>query len=549
MNNKKRSHVAPPSGPMTAVAYARVSSKEQEKEGFSIPAQQKLLQGYAQSKGMRIVKEYIDVETAKQSGRTNFGEMVGYLKRHPNIRIVVVEKTDRLYRNLKDWVTLDELDIEIHLVKEGIVLSRDSKSSEKFVHGIKVLMAKNYIDNLSEEARKGQQEKAEQGIWPAKAPLGYRNVTGIDGKKVIEADPATAGTITHLFGWYATGTLSLKEAAVQARAAGLVHRRTGGTLPTSNIHWILRNRLYTGDFEWNGKRYKGRHQPLVTQELWDRVQGVLDGRNARKLRHDKRDFAFSGLMSCGHCGCAMVGELKKGRYVYYHCTGYKGKCPEPYVREEVIAERFSQILGRFSFGDEVLCWITKGLRESHADEQREHEAAVARLQAEYDRLRHRLHAMYVDKLDGRIDHSFYVQMSQQWQLEQDNITREINRHQTADRTYLEHGARLITLAHGARRLFAKQQPNEQRRLLKFVLSNSTWKDGELTPTFRQPFDLIAEATACARAESGGEALNSPEHPVWLGRLDSNQDRQSQSLQCYRYTTPQFFRYADRLDGR
>jgi DNA invertase Pin-like site-specific DNA recombinase len=87
-----------------------------------------------------------------------------YLKKRPNIRIILVEKTDRLYRNLKDWVTLDELDIEIHLVKEGIVLSHESKSSEKFVHGIKVLMAKNYIDSHSEEARKGQQEKAEQGI-------------------------------------------------------------------------------------------------------------------------------------------------------------------------------------------------------------------------------------------------------------------------------------------------------------------------------------------------------------------------------------------------
>jgi DNA invertase Pin-like site-specific DNA recombinase len=102
--------------------------------------------------------------------------MVNYIKKHPNVRVVLLEKTDRLYRNLKDWVLLDELDIEIHLVKEGVVLSQESKSSEKFFHGIKVLMAKNYIDNLSEEARKGQQEKAEQGIWPTKAPLGYRNV-------------------------------------------------------------------------------------------------------------------------------------------------------------------------------------------------------------------------------------------------------------------------------------------------------------------------------------------------------------------------------------
>ena len=110
----------------------------------------------------------MDVETAKQTGRTAFGEMVAYLKAHPSIRVMLVEKTDRLYRNLKDWVTVDELDVEIHFPKEGVVLSRESRSSEKFMHGIKVLMAKNYIDNLSEEARKGMQEKAEQGIWPTK---------------------------------------------------------------------------------------------------------------------------------------------------------------------------------------------------------------------------------------------------------------------------------------------------------------------------------------------------------------------------------------------
>ena len=126
------------------------------------------------------------------TGRAAFGEMVAYLKAHPAMRVILVEKTDRLYRNLKDWVTVDELDVEIHFPKEGVVLSRESRSSEKFMHGIKVLMAKNYIDNLSEEARKGMQEKAEQGIWPTKTPLGYRNITGPDGKKIIAVDPALA---------------------------------------------------------------------------------------------------------------------------------------------------------------------------------------------------------------------------------------------------------------------------------------------------------------------------------------------------------------------
>jgi len=190
------------------VIYARVSSKEQEKEGFSIPAQLKLLKDYAAAQGLAVSKEYVDVETAKQTGRTAFGEMIAHLKAQPSIRVLLVEKTDRLYRNFKDWVTVDDLEVEIHFVKEGVVLSRGSRSSEKFMHGIKVLMAKNYIDNLSEEARKGMEEKAEQGIWPTVAPLGYRNVAGADGKKIIEPDSESAPLISCLFEWYATGTSS-----------------------------------------------------------------------------------------------------------------------------------------------------------------------------------------------------------------------------------------------------------------------------------------------------------------------------------------------------
>src|SRR5207247_1299617 len=187
-----------------AVKYGRVSSKEQEKEGFSIPAQWKLLDQYAKAEGVRVVREFVDVETAKKPGRTGFDEMIKFLKRSSSVRVLLVEKTDRLYRNLKDYVTMD---LEIHFVKESVVLSKDSRSSEKFMHGIKVLMAKNYIDNLSEEARKGMQEKAEQGIWPTVAPLGYRNLAGPNGKKIIGPDPEAAPLIGRLFEWYESGTL------------------------------------------------------------------------------------------------------------------------------------------------------------------------------------------------------------------------------------------------------------------------------------------------------------------------------------------------------
>lgn len=85
----------------------------------------------------------------------------------------------------------------------------------------------------------------------------------------------------------------------------------------STVHNILRNRLYIGEFEWHGRCYRGTREPIVARELWDRVQRVLNTRRLRKLRHVKHDLAFSGLITCGHCGCAVIGEIKKGRYVYY----------------------------------------------------------------------------------------------------------------------------------------------------------------------------------------------------------------------------------------
>ncbi len=526
--------------PRRAVIYARVSSKEQEKEGYSIPAQLKLLKEYAAANGLSVTAEYVDVETAKATGRTAFGEMVAFFKAHAFVRVLLVEKTDRLYRNLKDWVTIDELAAEIHFVKECVVLSRDSRSSEKFMHGIKVLMAKNYIDNLSEEARKGMQEKAEQGIWPTKTPLGYRNVAGDDGKKVIAIDPEMAPLVTRLYEWYATGQYALEDAAKAARALGLVYPRSGNAVPRSTVHTILRNRLYTGWFEWNGKLHQGKHEPLVSVELWDRVQGVLDGRRASKHRRMTHDFAFSGMIACGRCGCSVVGEIKKQKYVYYHCTGYADKClgkpsscRRKYVREEVLEQQFTDLLSRLNFDDEVLEWARDALHASHADQRHEHEAAIKRLRAEYDRLQARIDGMYIDKLDGRIGADFFDRMAGQWRAEQSGCLRDIERHQEAEQSCMLEGALLLELARNARALFERQPAREKRRLLNFVLSNCSWDDGRVAATFRQPFDLLAEAASGARLAKAENVKDSAKNEIWLGDLDSNQDCSVQSRVFYR----------------
>jgi DNA invertase Pin-like site-specific DNA recombinase len=114
---------------------------------------------------------------------------------------VLVEKTDRLYRNFRDAVTLEDLDVEIHLVKEGQIISKDAKSQAKLIHGMQLVLARNYIENLREEVKKGMREKAEQGIYPRRAPFGYRNNRA---DRTIEIHPVNAQIVIKIFELYAS---------------------------------------------------------------------------------------------------------------------------------------------------------------------------------------------------------------------------------------------------------------------------------------------------------------------------------------------------------
>jgi site-specific DNA recombinase len=149
---------------IAAFSYARVSSREQEREGYSIPAQRKLLAEYAGSRGFSIKREFVDIESAKNPGRKEFTNMLRLLEADGACRIVLVEKTDRLYRNRTDALAFETLiekrGIEIHLVKEGRVIGKESRSQDKFMHDIHVAVAKHYVENLKEEVRKGMREKA-----------------------------------------------------------------------------------------------------------------------------------------------------------------------------------------------------------------------------------------------------------------------------------------------------------------------------------------------------------------------------------------------------
>ena len=173
-----------------------------------------------------------------------------------------------------------------------------------------------------------------------------------------------------------------------------------------------------------------------------------------------------------------------------------------------------------AFEEDVLEWVSSALRESHLDEQQYHQEAIDRLQAEHRPLQDRLDAMYVDKLDRRIDAAFFDRKASEWRADQDRLLTAIEAHQAANRTYFDEGVRLLTLARRAHELFAQQEAREKRRLLDFVVSNCTWRNGRLTATYRQPFDLLAVSAGAWESDKAAVGAAASVSENWLPVVDS-----------------------------
>jgi DNA invertase Pin-like site-specific DNA recombinase len=275
-----------------AVMYLRVSTKEQAEEGYSIAAQAEACRRFIADKGWELVDEFIDRgESARTSDRPQFQLMLQRLGEESSVRYLVVHKLDRLARNLEDHARVRAM-----LRKAGVQLisvteSIEDSASGKLVEGILASIAEFYSANLSQEIRKGIDQKASQGGWPTVAPYGYRNIRreagGRRGEAVLEPDEQ-APLVVWAFEQYATGRFSLPELTKAVEAKGL-RNRLGNPPRVSAVHRMLRNPIYTGVVVWKGVEYPGIHQPLISRDLYDKVQSVMESHSTggdRAWKHD-----------------------------------------------------------------------------------------------------------------------------------------------------------------------------------------------------------------------------------------------------------------------
>ena len=475
------------------VIYARVSSKEQEKEGYSIPAQLELLRKYALKNNYTVVKEFEDVETAKSSGRTYFNEMIKMMKNSKDTITILVEKTDRLYRNLPDYVLLDSMHLDLHFVKEGVVLNDNSHSSEKFMHLIKVGMAKQYVDNLAEEVKKGLLQKAKEGYVMGKQPYGYNKIN----PKESVINETTSQFVIRAFEIYSEGDISLSKLVTQLYAEGFTYKLTQPKIQKSQLEHILKNPFYYGMIQFKNELYNGKHEPIITKELFDLAQVAFKKDNKPKYQMPK-SFMFANILKCSNCGCQISGEIKKGKYIYYSCSGGKGECEQKhvYIREEDIEKQFIEALERISLSEEQKEWMIKALIESFKDEQLYTKERIDSFNEQKENLRRRIDNIYLDKLDGKISEVFWKTKHNEWTNELNNIQNKINAHENSNINFIEHGSKILKFCTQVKSEYLNANNIEKKEILKTVLQNSYLKGKELSYTYHSPYNLLANSVCC-----------------------------------------------------
>lgn len=380
-------------------AYIRVSTQKQGQSGSSLHEQKDAILAFAKRHDFHIAQWFEDRETAAKKGRTQFVRMMTALEKG-QAGGVILHKIDRGARNLWDWARLQDLidaGVSVHFAHDNLDLH---SRGGRLAADIQAVVAADFIRNLRDEVRKGMRGRLKQGLYPWRAPLGY--VDGGPGKPK-EIDPINGPLVRQAFELYATKRYSYDRLSLELYRLGL-RRRNGKPISLNGLTTLLRNRFYIGliHLKASNEVFRGAHEPLITVRLFERVQGVIDGRD--NLKTQKHDLIFRRLLQCGECGLTLIGEVQKG-HVYYRC--HTQKCATTAIREEKVKAALASVFRYLPFHeadyDEMVPYISAVASEAEKHDQQ----VVAGLKLRIAAMQEREHRLADAYLDGVFDAASY----------------------------------------------------------------------------------------------------------------------------------------------
>jgi len=339
--------------------YARKSTESEERQILSIDSQVKEMMQIAERENLHITEIKRESHSAKNVGeRPIFNELLNGV-RVGKFNGILTWAPDRLSRNAGDLGSLVDLMDQKMLIEIRTYGQKFTNSpNEKFLLMILGSQAKLENDNRGVNVRRGLRMRCEMGLRPGVAPTGYLNEKRTDRKCHAIIDPERAPIIKKMFEKVANEKWSGRKLYHWLKFEINFKTKGNKNLSLSNIYIILQNPFYYGAFEYGGIWYNGKHEPLISKELFDKVQEQL--KRDHIVRSEIKEFAFTKLINCGFCGSGVTADekykkLKDGttvRYVYYGCTRSKNlHCKGGYIREEELINQLIRVLDKININE------------------------------------------------------------------------------------------------------------------------------------------------------------------------------------------------------
>lgn len=339
------------------VLYARKSSESDEAQALSIDSQITEMKSLAKREDLNVIEVKQESHSAKAANqRPVFNQMIEEIK-SGEYGGVLTWAPDRLSRNAGDLGSLvDLMDQDTLKVIQTHGQRFADDPSEKFMLMIMGSQAKLENDNRSKNVKRGLRARCEQGLMPTRAPTGYLKHPDRDKKCHVVIDPKRGPIVRQMFEKVADYGYSGRDILKWLKEEVEYENRNGNDMALSTIYQILRNTFYYGEFEFpkeSGNWYHGVHEPIISKDLFERVQARLDKRGKKHSDYGGKNFAFTKIMTCGGCGSGITAEEKAKQlknkttkyYTYYRCSrGSEVECNQKPINEPDLMVQVCNIL-------------------------------------------------------------------------------------------------------------------------------------------------------------------------------------------------------------
>src|SRR3989344_2463072 len=494
--------------------YIRKSTDEDDRQVLSLESQEVELNEYALRERLEIVRTFRESQTAKAPGRPIFNDMMARIERGEADGIMAWHP-DRLARNSVDGGAL------IYLVDGGYIKALkfptfwfEATPQGKFMLNIAFGQSKYYIDNLSENVKRGLRQKLRRGEWPGQAPIGYVNNLR---NHTIEIDREKAPIIKKLFKSYASGKYTLKDLANLSLSLSLVSQRKRKGLSVAVIQRMLENNFYIGLFIYRGETYEGKHRPIIDKTTFDKVRQILKQRAKPRKTKTLLDFPFRGIFQCGECGRSVTGErrIKKSGLIfrYYRCTKKKTVCHQEFIRETDLAKQIDKVVSKFVWPKN---WFSKMLGQVEKwknKKQQSNELTVKPLKEELKTIETKISKLLDAHLEGLLEADEYHNKKAELLEKKVSLKQKIALISQKGNYWLEPLENWIKEVNQVQNLISRNNLREKGQFLRKIGSNPKILDGKIvfTPigawkTYLNLFGREQKFSATEpRAKSRGEA--------------------------------------------